>query len=371
MKRVLYVATSPAHKRALEAFHERLDMTQAVAGPGNRDEYENFGLQDIYTYANKKELQAIVNKYKPDVYVEASLPCANGITLPRGCKKVYVSHGLVGNHVKGMIKPAGLNTSVWKGCDLYCGAWDSVFTEWIKHAAKVDDDKILLNALPQLDILHEGVDSNRDAMLKRDFPEKYKSDSKAIAFFGFCCKDRFDFVKHNDDYFSTAIHLSKISKQADFLTYIKPRQEKSKLIGYLKRKAKTQVQKDYESIYKNRERVCFVGPMQNHVLDYYFVDAFVTNGCSTVEIEACALGKPLFVVRTQQGLQEGYDPYDTVKSGAAIEVRDLKELEMRLRESIRWGRHHNPDKQKQLLADMGISFDGHHCERIQDRIARL
>lgn len=370
MKKVLYVATSPSHKRAFQAFMERLDLVQAVAGPGTPDEYSKFNIRKIYTYKNKSELQGIINKFQPDVYVEASLPCAQGLQLPSGCKKVYVSHGLVGNHVKGIIKTAGLDVNAWRGCDLYCGAWDDVFIDWIKHAARVSEDKILTNALPQLDILHNGVAHNRVAYLKRDFPQKWKVD-RAVMFFGFCCKDRADFHKHNEDYFHTAISLSKASKTADFLAYIKPRQEKKKLMNYLKLKSRRDIAREYEAIYKNSERVSFIGPMPDHVLDYYFADVFVTNGCSTAEIEACALQKPLFVVRSKENLSHGYDPYDTVKSGAAVEVTNPADLGLFLKEYFDDEKHHYPEKQRTLLINMGIDFDGNACERIQDRILEL
>lgn len=371
MKRVLYVATSPSHKRAFEAFSMSLDMRQRIALPGKEEQsdIDNFKIETRKYYQNKKELQAIIDEYKPDVYVEASLPCGAGVKLPSGCKKVYVSHGLVGNHVKGMIKSAGLRTEVWKGCDLYCGAWDDIFIDWVMHVAKVDRGQILTDALPQLDILHNGLDHYRDR-LKYDFPTK-PNCNKVVAFFGFCCKDRVDFHKHNEDYFHTAIELSRLSKRLDFLTYIKPRQERKKLLQYLRTKGLGKVLKDYESIDQNRERVKFIGPTQGHVLDYYFADIFVVNGCSTVEIEACALGKPLFVVRTKQNSQHGYDPYDTVKSGAAVEINDIKRLDQRLADCIRLGRYHYPDKQKELLNKMGITFDGKAHKRIQDRLLEI
>lgn len=374
MKKVMYVATSPAHKRAFQAFPMSFEMKQRMVLPGKPEpgDADNFGIDTLRYHINRDELQQQINEFKPDVYVQASLPCAEGVKLPDGCKKVYVSHGLVGNHVKGLIKPAAFRTEVWKGCDLYCGAWDDVFTDWITHVAKVGEDKILLNALPQLDILYNGVEHRRKERLSSDFPMAYKenSEEKVVAFFGFCCKDRIDFVKHNEDYFRTAVELSRIAHSERFLLYVKPRQEKKKLMNYFHQHDLPELKESYRKTYE-KTRVHYIGPKQNHVLDYYFADIFVVNGCSTVEIEACAMGKPLFVVRTKQNSQHGYDPYDTVKSGAAIEITDIKELDQKLRDCLRYRRYHEPEKQKALLDKIGITFDGQAHKRIQDRIAQL
>lgn len=351
-----------------------LDMEQRIALPGKeeQEDVENFGIDVRKYYISKKELQSIVDEYKPNVYVEASLPCAKGIRLPENCKKVYVSHGLVGNHVEALIKPAGFQTEVWKGCHLYCGAWDKVFTEWIVRTAKVNEDQILLNALPQLDILYNGIEHHRDFRLSSDFSKAYKETPSApvVAFFGFCCKDRLDFVKHNEDYFRSAVELSKLAHRDKFFLYVKPRQEKKKLMAYFSKHSLPELRQQYEKTY-SKTRVCYIGPRQSHILDYYFADIFVVNGCSTVEIEACAMGKPLFVVRTKQNMKHGYDPYDTVKSGAAIEITDLSELGQKLKDCVGYGRYHNPEKQENLLKKMGITFDGLAHKRIQDGILKL
>jgi hypothetical protein len=128
MKKILYVITSLSHKRVFESFVERNDAQQMVMGPHPiitcggivPEDYSDFGIKNIKYYSNTLELQKEINIFKPDVYVQASLPIANKLVLPKQCKKVYVSHGMVGKHVKGIIKKAGFDTSVWKGCDLYC-----------------------------------------------------------------------------------------------------------------------------------------------------------------------------------------------------------------------------------------------------------
>ena len=204
--------------------------------------------------------------------------------------------------------------------------------------------------MPQLDILYNGI---------RPITKK-----PSIIFFGFAAKQRVDFVKHNEDYFRTAVALGKIK---GFDIYIKPRQEKKKLMAYFHTHNLPELRQQYEKTY-NLSHIHYIPPMNTHVLNYYSADIFVINGCSTVEIEATALQKPLFVVRTQQNSQHGYDPYDTVKSGAAIEITNLNKLEEIISNV---DKYYQPEKQKALLNKMGITFDGQHHRRIQERILKL
>lgn len=376
MKKVLYVITSPAHKRVFESFVERLDLEQLIIGPAPSEsrfvpeDYSDFKLKNIRYYKSKnysKEINEIVSKFKPDIYVQADMINAHKEVSGK-FKRVYVSHGMVGNHVKGIIKQAGFELSAWKGFDLYCGA-TKVFADWVKHVAKVDDSKILLNALPQLDILYnqEYYNSYKQKILQKT---KFPNPKRVVLFAGFCCRDRYDFINHNEDYFRTAITLGKLAEQENWLVMIKPRQVHSEMIKFLKSHGwgKKYIN-EYQALQENKY-VHFITAADAHIYRYYFADAFVVNGCSTVEIEACAIQKPLFVVRTHlPTLKEGYDPYNTVKSGAAMGISDLAELEHCLRSYFYESKYHWPEKQKQLLED--IDFDGKHHERIQNRLVEL
>ena len=373
MKTVMYVLTSLSHKRAFESFVERPDLKQVVIGPKPTvtsgivpEDYSDFKIKDIHTFTSPAGIQALVDKYKPDVYVQASLPCAKGIKLPKGCKKVYVSHGMVGGHVKGIIKKAGFDTSVWKGCDLYCGATE-VFADWVKHVAKVDDSKILLNAIPQLDILHnpDYYESYRSKVLaKTNFP----NPDKVILFAGFCCKDRYDFNDHNEDYFRTAIELERIARGNNWLVMIKPRQTYAAMNKFLNSHSwgKKYV-KQYADI-QNSKYLHFI-TTTGHIYRYFFADAFVINGTSTVEVEATAIQKPLFIVNTC--ISNRTDPYNMLTSGTAMSIPDLCELEHDLREYFGGARFHWPDKQKQWFKDRNLKFDGKMHERVQDKLALL
>jgi hypothetical protein len=381
MKKVLYVITSPSHKRCFESFTERQDLEQMIIGPAPTEirfvpeDYSDFKIKNIQ-YTDKDIERSIgnyVKLYKPDIYVQPDLSDIHNIVYNSSShkyKRVYVSHGMIGNHVKDLMKVERFNTSVWHGMDLYCGA-TKTFAEWIKYVAKVGDDKILLNAIPQLDILHnpEYYNSYRDRVIKKT---RHPAAQKVILFMGFCCKDRHDFKAHNADYFKTAIELGKIAKRNNWLVMIKPRQTHVEIMKFLQtHKWGKKFILDYNALYCSKN-VHFIGPAATHIYRYYFADAFVFNGCSTAEVEACAIQKPLFVVRTDSKcLQSGYDPYNTVSSGAAISVQDISKLEHNLMEYFNNGRCHYPEKQKELIDKMNISFDGHMYERIQNKLLEL
>lgn len=375
MKKVMYVITSLSHKRVFESFVPRDDMEQMILGPEQKitgiisgvvpEDYSDFKIKKRYTYKHSKEIQVYVDKYKPDIFVQASLPCAKGIKLPAGCKKVYVSHGMVGNHVKGIIKKAGFDTSVWKGCDLYCGV-SSVFADWVKHVAKVGDDKILLNALPQLDIIHDPNYYNlyRQKVLTKT---KHPNAKKVLLYVGFEGKDRCDFVHHNEDYFRTAIELEKIARDNDWLVMIKPRHTFKSMMNFLRTHSwgKKYI-KSYPAI-QDSKYLHFI-TTTGHIFRYFFADVIVINGTSTVEVEACAINKPLVVVRTQIKKIEDFDPYSTVSERACVYITELSSLLYGIKIAIV---DSCPNSQNRLIDNMGIKFDGKMHKRIQDRLARM
>lgn len=381
MKKILYVMTSLSHKRVFESFEGRDDCAQLALGPRSKvttglvpEDYSDFKIK-VQEYDKISQIQDTVNTFKPDVYVQADLSDTHKkVKLPAGCKRVYVSHGMVGNHVKSIIKKAAFRTEVWKGCDMYCGA-TSVFSDWVQHTAGVSEDKILLDALPQLDIIHnpDYYNSYRHKVLSK---LGFADDTKVILFAGFCCKDRFDFDDHNQDYFGTAVHLAKWAKDNGYLLMIKPRHTHDKMMKFLKsHKWGKQYLSSYPKILKNKN-VHFI-TTTGHIYRYFFADAIVVNGCSTVEIEACAIKKPLFLSRTaipeiDKMKMPVYDPYNTESYGAGTRCVDYYELDHCLDTTLGGSdMYHNPNKQEALIKHMGISFDGQMHNRVQDKLVRI
>lgn len=378
MKKVLYVVTSLSHKRVFETFEPRDDIEQMILGPMPDlssyfdglhtvpEDYSDFKIKNMKFYRTHEEMQAAITAFKPNIYVSASLPIAKDLKLPKGCKKVYVSHGMVGNHVIDLVKKTGMKTTAWKGCDLYCGATDG-FVDWIKFAANVGRDKILTNGIPQLDIIHdpEYYNSYRKRVLART---RHPDAKKVILFVGFCCKDRPDFDPHNEDYFRTVLELERIAKRHDWLVMVKPRHTYKKMRKFLKTHAwgKKWI-KPYGDVQQSKH-LHFI-TTTGHIYRYFFADAFVINGTSTVEVEACAIKKPLFIVRTC--LEDRMDPYNMLLKRAAMSVPDHSELEHDLCLHFRDGSFHYPDMQEKLIKDMGIKFDGQMHKRVQDKLARM
>jgi hypothetical protein len=315
------------------------------------EDYSDFQIKKRNTFMHPAEIQVYVDTFKPDIFVQASLPCAKGIKLPAGCKKVYVSHGMIGNHVK-------------KGCDLYCGA-TKIFADWVKHVAKVGDNKILLNALPQLDILHDPnyYNSYKQKVLAHT---KHPKAKKVLLFVGFCCKDRYDFAPHNEDYFRTSIELEKIARDNDWLVMIKPRQTFKAMMNFLHTHSwgKKYV-KPYAAI-QDSKYLHFI-TTTGHIYRYFFADAIIVNGTSTVEVEACAINRPLVVVRTHPGLGD-YDPYGTIKELACTYVDDAQYLQHGINGALKDNWAH---RQNALIDQMGITFDGEMHERIQNKLLEI
>lgn len=363
VKKVVYVMTSLAHKRVFESFVGRKDLDQIVIGPTSKitsgivpEDYSDFRIKNRITYKSINDLQGIINKIDPDVYVEASLPIA--VKLKKRCKKVYVSHGMVGSHVINLIKQTGMPTKAWKGCDLYCGASDG-FEKWIRFVSG-PNAKVLKNALPQLDILHDQqyYESYKSRVLDRT---KNPNPDKVVLFVGFCCKDRLDFNPHNEDYFRTTIELERIAREKNWLVMIKPRHTYNKMKEFLRtHKWGPKYLKKYESI-QGSKHLHFI-TTTGHIYRYFFADQIIINGTSTVEIEACAIQKPLFIVNTKTS----EDPFGTIKLGAAQRISRMDDVERYLCSSVNM-----EAGQKRVIEGHGISFDGEMHRRVQDYIRNI
>lgn len=371
MKKILYVLTSPSHKRVFEPFVERKDAIQAIAGPHPiissknnivPEDYSDFSIKKIFTFDSSKRdksIQKIVAKFKPDVYVQSSFVMPN-IKFPDGCKKVAVSHGLTGNHVVDLIKTTDYNTKGLKGPDMYIGAPNS-FRDFVELVAGKKKE-IIAGIIPQLDIIHNPnyYNSYRQRVLSQT---KNPNPDKVILFIGFCCKDRKDFCYHNEDYFKSVIELERIARKNNWLVMVKPRHTLSKMISFLSTHSwGSQYIKKYTAI-QSSKFLHFI-TTTGHIYRYFFADAFVMNGTSTAEIETCAIQKPLFIVRTRS--EDKTDPFNTITAGAAEHIKDISDLENCLSLNFNNGSYHYLEAQLNHLKTLGIIFDGKNSERVQN-----
>ena len=367
MKKVLYFSHYLERIRVFRSFEEEPDLEQLFIGPhpktfnGVAEDYMDFGIKNIKTYADNKEAQRMVNEFCPDIVVQADMD--KSIQLPASAKKVFVMHGVVGNHVRGYFGPS----TSWDGFDLYCGATKN-FKDIVDYfTSTVDKKKVLLNALPQIDFFNTNnyKTSNREDILGRT---KNPGAKKIILFCGFSGKYRPDYYDHNEDYYRTLFELARISEKNNWLSMVKSRQglrQTGKFLALDEPWIKSCV-KPYADAQKNKF-VHFIHPDSN-IYDHFFADIVICNGCSSVEIEACVVNKPLIVVRTKVG-PDKYDPLNTVNSGAAVLVDNISKLEDTIINSLDGDLHVN--KQNALIESIGISVDGLAHKRITDAIKLL
>lgn len=377
MKKVLYVITSLSHKRTILSFQHRTELEQLALLPvpivTNKVIPENHDELKIKhkTHGGPQDIQKIVNQYSPDFYVQSDIsPIHKKIKLSNSCKRIYLSHGVIGNHLKGMVKQCGFNVDVWKGMNLYCGA-GNVFLEWLMEKVKISKENVLLDAVPQFDLL-----------LNKSFFDLYKNKlllsmkkqyKHCVLFCGFCCRNRYDFNDHNEDYFKTAIELARIAKKYNILVMIKPRQTHSEMIKFLydHKKCWNRWPAKYIHTYneiRNAENLHFI-TTTCPIHYYFFADLFVCNGCSTVEMEACALGKPLLIVKTKTN-PVGLDPFNTISNGVATRIENLNDLEHKICYSLN-NIDENSNKQMTFVKNFGITLDGFAYKRVQDRLLSM
>ena len=362
MKKIVYVITSPSHQRVFESLNEISGVEQIIIGPKPiitsdifPEDYGDFNIKNIITFSSIKEISGMIDKINPNILVQSSLPLLNS---SKKFKKVYVSHGAVGNHVIEVAKKAKLKVSDWNGFDAYCGITE-FFRDWIKFAAK--SDNVFLDILPQLDMLYkkEYYEKYRNIFLQKN---GIKDVNKIILFCGFCCKDRYDFDPNNEDYFRTSIELGRLALKNNWLVLIKPRQIHKKNIQFLKaHKWGKQYLSLYSDLHHNKN-VRFI-TTSNHIYRYFFADSFVINGTSTVEIESILTKKPLIIVRTKYDK----DPFRTSELSVAEKISDVSGIENAINESF----VADENIINNYLNTMGITFDGCMNKRLQKMLLNM
>lgn len=365
VKKILYYIRSYSHRRVFESLRPIDGIDQIVLGPpekiidGIPEGYRSFGIQNIKIHNSIEEAQKIVNKIKPNVFVQADFP--NRVNVPKNCKRVFMAHGMIGNHVKSLFKAGSMQ--VWKDFDLYCGA-SKRFEDWIWHITG-KKHKVIINAMPQLDLLYDPdyYMKTKNRILKYT---RLQNPSAIILFCGFCCKDRKDFNAHNQDYFDALIELDRIAKKHNWLVFVKPRQTFKKVMKFI---SMTGWAKKYKTPYTqiNSSKNLHFIPSDANIYRYFFADMIIANGCSTIEIESCVAKKPLIMVRTKSG--PNYDPFETVMNGAAKGIKNINNLEQIIVNLL--SNNDLSDNQDRLINKIGLLADGLAYKRAQDGIIAL
>jgi len=361
-KKVVYHLASLGRRRVFESTKQDNRFEQIVLGPKITmpngvvaEDYSYFNLKNIKTYNNAKQAQQIVNQIKPDIFVQDDTP--KNIVLPEKCVRAFAGHGMIGTNVIPMHKYGGAKS--WRGFDVYFGATER-FREWIWHACGDNSKLVYMDCLPQTDLLHDKnyYESYRSKILKTT---KNPGAKKAIIFFGFCCKDRADFQDHLEDYYKTAIWLEKTARKNNYIVFLRPRVSFKRTVEFLKtRPWGSKYLNSYLKLAKSKYVHNVV--TTNHIYRYYFSDVFVVNGCSTAELEACMINKPLIVVRSVD--RKGYDPFETVSHKASILAKNYSDLANGVAACV--AGHPTIDEQNELIKSRGIVFDGKASDRISD-----
>jgi hypothetical protein len=326
------------------------------------ENYDDLFIKHIITANSIPDFQIVVDALQPKIFVGGTLPNFYQLKLPQGCKKIFISHGLVGEHaseVSGIRKYAPR----WKGSDVYCGA-GAYLKEFVSFMTDRDDSNVQLNVMPQFDIIYK--EKNNFVRFKNDLISsgRIKQASKYILFAGFGGAHRSDFVDHNEDYYRTAIYLSRLAEKNGWYVFIKPRLEPDKDIAFVSaHETLCKYKEDYKKIY-NDDNICMVHRLEL-IYKYFFCDTIVLNGTSTVEVEACCTDKPLVIVRTASS----YDPLHTLDFGVAQHVYedsiDALEHEILNIDYSCFG------PRSDLLKYHHIEFDGNMSERLSKVVVSL
>lgn len=327
--------------------------------------YENFNIR-VLLYDDKFDLRRAASSLKPDIFVSGSEPILKKITLPSNCRRVHISHGIVGTHANYMNSVRTKKTfNSWVGANLYCGA-GSNFEGWIKSMPGYNQNisEFVSNAIPQFDIIYQNINNNeyKDTLISQN---KIPKADKYILFGGFGGFMREDFIDHNEDYYRTALYLEKIAKKNNWFVFIKPRVPTKRDHNFVKSNA--QVKKyadDYIKLWKS-DSVCMINRFES-IYDYFFSDIMMLNGTSTLEIEMCCTKKPVIIVRTEGS---GFDPLSTISLGGAklVDRKDIDALEDAMLSQF----EENIANYDKILEHHNITFDGKMNERVNNAILKL
>lgn len=376
---VAYVAFDYRHKRVFSSTTEKDDILQFFIAPRpiiasgylfNQNYNDVSVRRHIYFDTDDRAGQdAIIKKLQPDLVLDASLTVQPGL----GYKKSYVSHGLIGKHVSSMISSGEIRkVAHWKNNDLYFGA-THMFKDFLRQAIGVENKKIVLNAMPQFDLL---LDNNEQVKNKKFICNKLNIDfnKKIILFAGFCCAIRSDFSKnhYNEDYFVSSIRLAQLAEANNFLVLIKPRIDFEQTIAFAEnQKWWSKYKNEYCALHDNKH-VRFL-KQKEFIYDFFFADLIALNGLSTLEIEGCIAEKPIFIYRQDMSKCDctDMDYFNTMGSGSANYYSDINVWCNDICTQLTSGGLHSPEKQRALIKNLGLTIDGKMHERVHNAALKL
>jgi len=365
-KRIMYHFMKREHVRVFESFKPEKGIKQFACTPNF---ISSKGLQlPHYKYDIDYHFKFSLKNQKPNVVVQ----CHNSGTWHTKMKKygmkiVYVGHGVWD------ASPANVKRSfseTWANFDLLLGGIHN-FRTLLMNNANVPSEKIVLNALPQFDVLYDRVQRSNEC--RRALLENSQAN-KIVTIFGHKY-GRSDFIAHSVDFYLSVIKLAKLAEKNNWLLVVKPKKENT--FSFIDIKAKSgeawavEIIDEFMSL-KESPYVKFVAPFGDPYPIIAATDVIVLAGRSTVEIEACLANKPLVIVRVADNVfAGGNDNLDTIKNDCAYHADSQDVFEEIILTAVNSDNAVQLQNQNKHMFDLGLTFDGQHHKRALQAIKEL
>lgn len=340
--------------------------------------YENCKIKDIVMCNTRLWLNKLIGMLEPSVYVTTTygkLWGKGGLPIPEKSGRVFIHHGLSNSASIKIFKQHRASPINVRAFDLLCGQGEG-FKNLLTHEhIGIDENKIVLNALPQLDLLfNQNFDEHKDKILTGI---TNVNNRKVILYAGYGAHDGPDYEGHNKEYFDTLFEIQRIAKKYNFIVLFKSRRLIQNVIGYFKKKkhilgpdTTEEYLSRFEDVINDDNVILFNKQFPIHYL--FFADVVILNGYSTIEVEASLAKRPLINVNlVKDSMING--TFGSAQSGAAVDVIDISDLEQAI---INTTENESfiktiTEKQKMYTKNLGINFDGNAGQRVADAIAKL
>jgi hypothetical protein len=397
--KILHIIPALKFFRVYQGFGEISGVEQMIVGPAEISEpgfhygYADFGIKHICTLTGSDEIikkafagskkarhmakasayvdsfqreqvQKYIDDFQPDVITQTrpSGKGVKGVIIPSNIKRVFINHGMVGHDMSIFKNPP--NKGVYSEFDLCCGA-TKYYSNYLANDFLVDPDKIVLNALPQFDLLADPdyYNSKKDLIVPEPFRGK-----PIILYFGHIGMQKTIGIKeHRHEFFDTLFTLANTVDKIDGMLLVKPRAQ----YNHIEQMSKMEgLHRAYKLLWKN-PRIKFINT-QYPIYQYMFADMVVCNGYSTTEVESVLAGKPVIKVNLiANPLTKDY--FKTLESNAAVEVVNKKDMLTTINTIL------SSDKAKSMFKDgrerymskHNILLDGKAYERVLGGILKL
>lgn len=363
--KIMYHFTKREHVRVFEPFKPINGLDQVTCAP----QFIPTGSLSLphLKYDISRHFKIPLKLRRPNIVAQ----CNNSTTWHKkfkkyGMKSVFIGHGVWDN---SPINTKRTSSKIWHHYDLLCGGILN-FKSLLINNAGIAKDKIVLNALPQFDVLYDRVKNTKKY---RKVILGSSSYTKIIVLFGHNNSKK-DFQANSIDFYESAIRIAKIASDNGWLLVVKPKKETT--ISFIQAKASagtpwaTSLMGKFMALYNNKN-VIFESQFSDPYQYIAASDMVVVAGRSTIEIEACLANRPLIIVRTSDNEFAEYDSLGTITSGAATHVDNIEKLSTVIIDTAGSTNSDQMNKQDAFIKTLGLSFDGKHHIRVLRAMRKL